>query len=164
MQEPVATSSSVPSTSIGQQQEIREASGMTPPLAAQTQTTATEDAANTSAGLTSAQVPVLPVADMQALAKRIGMANKVTAQTDLPTLAAVHPDLRTGIPSSQSSAVVPTVSAAAITAAGGVPAEIQAIIEKLVHFIKVGPPGQVCTRQHPLFGAWPGRQMSTAAG
>ena len=88
----------------------------------------------------AAQAQALPVADMQALAKRIGMASKVTAQPSMhPAKSMTVPGLGPG--SQQSQAV--SQSTAAVSAPGAVPHEIQAIIQKLVLFIKVGPPGHV---------------------
>ena len=88
-------------------------------------------AANTAAEGRPAQTPALPVADMQALAKRIGMANAAPAQPSKHEHSPV-PDLGLGIRPPQ-----------AVNAPGAVPYEIQAIIQKLVHFIKVGPSGHV---------------------
>lgn len=99
--------------------------------------TAATHAANATTEESPAQPPALPVADMQALAKRIGMAQPAPAQPSNhgPKLITV-PDRGLGIQPPQ-----------AVNSPGAVPYEIQAIVQKLVHFIKVGPSGHVRPHQ-----------------
>ncbi|KAL3159120.1 hypothetical protein ABBQ32_011114 [Trebouxia sp. C0010 RCD-2024] len=92
--------------------------------------TAATHAANATTEESPAQPPALPVADMQALAKRIGMAQPAPAQPSNhgPKLITV-PDRGLGIQPPQ-----------AVNSPGAVPYEIQAIVQKLVHFIKKAGP------------------------
>jgi len=98
-----------------------------------------------------------PVADMQALARRIGMTSRPTPQpvsqsaahaagSSLANPQQSHPQAHAVAP---SKLISPTVSDPA-----AVPAEIQAIIRKLVLFIKVGPSGHVYIHQSLLCHAW----------
>lgn len=120
----------------------------------------------------SAQLTALPpVADMQALAKRIGMASRLPGRAVSQTapLAAGSPagsshNLPQPLAIVQAWAHAPAQSEAVppsrlpSPAVGGpplVPIEVQAIIQKLVLFIKVGPSGRACTHQSLLSGAWP---------
>lgn len=123
--------------------------------AAQPQITIALGSAGTVTEQDVAQTPALPVADMQALAKRIGMAQPAPPQPSKhgPEFIQV-PDLAMGV--HPPRAVLPTrpASAPAVNAPGIVPSEIQAIIQKLVHFIKVGPSGHVRPHQTLLYHAW----------
>lgn len=88
-----------------------------------------------------AQRPTLPIADMAALARRIG--SSAAASTS-----------HAGAATSQAMSMQPLAShmghAPSFSDASGgaaVPAELQAIIQKLVAFIKVGPSGRAdCLR------------------
>lgn len=112
--------------------------------------------ASTAVEQGAAQTAALPVADMQALAKRIGMATPAP-----PQLSKHGPEFMT-VPDlgmvAQPQAVRP--SRPAVNAPGVVPSEIQAIIQKLVHFIKVGPSGHVRPHQRLLYHAWQCQQPS----
>ena len=123
--------------------------------AAQPQTAAALGSSSTATEQNIAQTPALPVADMQALAKRIGMAQPAPPQPSKhdPEFIQV-PDLAMG--GQPPRAVRPSrpASAPAVNAPGVVPSEIQAIIQKLVHFIKVGPSGHVRPHQRLLYHAW----------
>ena len=84
----------------------------------------------------------LPIADMAALARRIGMASKAASQAaEQRTHAAPASHYAAAGPSSAIAQTIPSSRQAAPVgnSAFVVPAEIQAIIHKLVHFIKVGP-------------------------
>lgn len=103
-----------------------------------------------------------PLADMQALARRIGMTSRPTPQpvsqsaTHAAGSALAKPQtLAMAQRHPQAHAVVPgkLISPAVIDPAA-VPAEIQAIIRKLVFFIKVGPSGHVHIHQSLLCHAW----------
>ena len=97
----------------------------------------------------AAQTPALPVADMQALAKRIGKAKPPPAQPSKHGLDVITvPDPTQGTWPPQ--AVRPSGPTPTVYAPGAVPSEIQAIIQKLVHFIKVGPAGHVRPPQRLL--------------
>ena len=120
----------------------------------------------------SAQLTALPpVADMQALAKRIGMASRLPVRpvSQIAQLAAGSPAGSShSLPQplaiiqahahapAQSGAVPPSrLPSPAVSGQPLVPVEVQAIIQKLVLFIKVGPSGRACTHQSLLSGAWP---------
>jgi len=122
------------------------------------------DAPASQAPAQSAAVP--PVADMQALARRIGMASRsppvnhpVARPSAASSAAAVLAGSAVGAHNaphpSQAQALSPSTPAStAVSGGAAVPPEIQAIILKLVHFIKVGPSGHVCPHPGPLTGAW----------
>lgn len=123
---------------------------------AQLHTTVASGPASTATEQGVPQTAALPVADMQALAKRIGMATPALPQPSKrgPEFLTV-PDL--GMVA-QPQAVCP--SRPAVNAPGVVPSEIQAIIQKLVYFIKVGPSGHVRPPQRLLHRAWQCQQPS----
>lgn len=109
---------------------------------------ATQQPGKTACQAAALTEPAKPVADMQALARRIGLANKAAARLPdpvvnmppIPHSTALAPGRLHGLAPNQAVS-----SASAVSVAGksstAVPAEIQAIILKLVHFIKVGSPG-----------------------
>ena len=143
--------------SAGEQPSPQESPESTPIAqvsAAQPQITVALCATSTATEQDLAQTPALPVADMQALAKRIGMAQPA------PQLSKHGPDFmqvpELGIGGRPPQAVRPSrpASAPAVNAPGLVPSEIQAIIQKLVHFIKVGPSGHVRPHHRLLYHAW----------
>lgn len=128
--------------------ELAESAQLTQP---QPQTASAQDGRTSVDAQSTTQAPALPVADMQALAKRIGMASKANTQPSThPAELVTVPNLRPG--SQQSQAVSPSTAhdTAALSAPGAVPHEIQAIIQKLVLFIKVGPPGRVLPPSKPI--------------
>ena len=95
------------------------------------------------------QRPALPLADMAALAQRIGSSATASApqaalhqssSAQLPQAAALHPH-------AAANGKTPSVSTD-----NTVPPELQAIIQKLVAFIKVGPSGQAgcLVKQHTV--------------
>lgn len=92
----------------------------------------------------SEEQPAKPVADMAALAQRIGAS----------AAAPVMPHAATSLPHAShavANGIAATGPAAPVTpavAGAPVPAEIKAIIQKLVSFIKVGPPGQADCNMH----------------
>lgn len=136
-----------------QQQTPESAAANAQDSKAQLHTTVASGIASTAPEQAVAQTAALPVADMQALAKRIGMAAPAPPQPSKhgPEFMTV-PDL--GMVA-QPQAVRP--SRPAVNAPGVVPSEIQAIIQKLVHFIKVGPSGHVRPHQRC---AWQCQQPS----
>ncbi len=103
-----------------------------------------------------------PVADMQALARRIGMTSRPTPQPVSQSAAhaagnalAKPQQLAMAQSHPQAHAVVPSnFISPAVSDPAAVPAEIQAIIRKLVLFIKVGPSGHVYIHQSLLCHAW----------
>ena len=115
-----------------------------------------------AADATAQPAAVPPVADMQALARRIGMTSRTTSQPvgqsaahaagsalakpQQLVMAQSHPQAHAVVPSNFISPAVSDPAAA--------PAEIQAIIRKLVLFIKVGPSGHVYIHQSLLCHAW----------
>ncbi len=117
-------------------------------------------AADSTAPAQPAALP--PVADMQALARRIGMTSRPTPQPVSQSAAhaagsaLVKPQQLVMAQSHpQAHAVVPsTFIPPAVSDPAAVPAEIQAIIRKLVLFIKVGPSGHVYIHQSLLCHAW----------
>lgn len=105
----------------------------------------------------------LPAADMQALAKRISLTGRVPSNPAEPEInsSTVSGDGLHGVQHgpqqlhTQAQAVLPSRPVStAVSAAAMAPAEIQAIIQKLVHFIKVGPSGHACPHQRLLSAAW----------
>ena len=89
----------------------------------------------------AAQSKPLPIADMAALARRIGMASKTASQAAEQRMHTPALHYASAGPGSAIAQTIPSSgqAAAAGNSASAVPAEIQAIIHKLVHFIKVGP-------------------------
>ena len=122
--------------------------------AAQPQGTIALASTSAATGQALAQTHALPLADMQALAKRIGMAQPAPSQpskhnADFRTV----PDLGMGGRPPQAVRASRPACAPAVNAPGVVPSEIQAIVQKLVHFIKVGPSGHVRPHQRLLYHA-----------
>ncbi len=117
-------------------------------------------AADATAPAQPAALP--PVADMQALARRIGMTSRPTPQPVSQSAAhaagsalAKPQQLAMAQSHPQAHAVVPSnFISPAVSDPAAVPAEIQAIIRKLVLFIKVGPSGHVYIHQSLLCHAW----------
>ena len=123
--------------------------------AAQPQSTVALGSTSTATGQALLQTPALPVADMQALAKRIGMAQPAPPQPSKHGAEFMKAaDLGMGGRPPQALRPRRPASAPAVNAPGVVPSEIQAIIQKLVHFIKVGPSGHVRPHQRLLYHAW----------
>ena len=117
-------------------------------------------AADATAPAQPAALP--PVADMQALARRIGMTSRTTSQPVSQSAAhaagsalAKPQQLAMAQSHPQAHAVVPSnFISPAVSDPAAAPAEIQAIIWKLVLFIKVGPSGHVYIHQSLLCHAW----------
>lgn len=101
--------------------------------AAASSSTPIAPAAAAAAAVTQAEAhgPALPVADMAALAQRIGIAS---------TASSSHAATMQPAATLQPHKAANDISASAATG-GIITAEVQAIIHKLVAFIKVGPPG-----------------------
>lgn len=137
------------------QEESPESIPIAQVSAAQPQVSVALGSTSTSTEHNVSGTPALPVADMQALAKRIGMAQPAPPQPSKHGFDFMQvPDL--GIGGRPPQAVRPSrpASAPAVNAPGVVPSEIQAIIQKLVHFIKVGPSGHVRPHHRLLYHAW----------
>lgn len=158
-------------TPLQQQDAARQESAVKVPSQAISTAAESDNVLPSSDATGSAQLTALPVADMQALAKRIGMASRLPGRPVSQTapLAAGSPagsshtlpqplaitQARAHAPA-QSEAVPPSrLPSPAVSGQPSVPVEVQAIIQKLVLFIKVGPPGRACTHQSLLSGAWP---------
>ena len=109
-------------------------------IAGQTQQASSTSTAAAAVTQAEAPRPVLPVADMAALAQRIGKASAASSSKATSAQSAALPQPHNAADDRAASAASGSIK---------VPAELQAIIHKLVAFIKVGPPGQAgCLVNH----------------
>lgn len=99
------------------------------------------------------QRPALPLADMAALAQRIGTSATASA-SQAYTSHALHQSSSAQLPLAAAHHPHADVNgkASSVSADNTVPPELQAIIQKLVAFIKVGPSGQAgcLMKQHTV--------------